>query len=150
MLVLGTLIVAPVLAYVFFMPRRHLPAEQVEDMNNVRWMLGPIMSAPTIHATADGRIDVYRTVFTSIELDEDNAALLHHRRTDAGPTIEEVRAGDYSNFVWERAKADDVRGAKGKVPVLWDPRPIDGKRIVGFASGLVKIFPEAEFTALLD
>ncbi|MHC4850235.1 MAG: hypothetical protein ACYTEG_17550 [Planctomycetota bacterium] len=119
-----------------------------EDVNNVKQMVMTITTVDTVHATADGRVDVYRIVFEVIDLDEDNAALLHHNRLGKGPSIAEIRDSDYSNFAWERALAEDVRGAKGRVPVLWDPKPIEGKRIVGFASGKVEWMTEQEWHEL--
>jgi hypothetical protein len=146
-IVLGTVVLC-FGAYVMCVPRNGHRSDVLEDVNNVRQMVAEMLMADRIEATADGRIDVYRVVFGQIELTEENVAILRHVRSDRGPSIAEVRAGDYGNFVWERALAEDVRGAAEKVPMLWDPRPIDGKRVVGFSDGRVKVLTEEEFQGL--
>ena len=121
---------------------------EVCDIANVKQMVAELGMAKTTHATADGRIDVFRTFFEAVELDEENAGLMYHERADQGPTIAEIRAGDYRHFVWERARAIDVEDGDGETPWIWDPIPFDGKRVVGFANGRVEVVREEEFAAL--
>jgi len=146
-IVLGTAVLCAGV-YVMCVPRNGPRKDLAEDLNNVKQMVAEMLMADRIEATADGRIDVYRVVFGQIELTEENVTILRHVRSDRGPSIAEVRAGDYGNFVWERALAEDVRGAKEKVPMLWDPRPIDGERVVGFSNGAVKFLGEEAFQEL--
>jgi hypothetical protein len=130
------------------MPPGRPAAPPIYDLNNVKQMVAEITQSAMIYSTPDGRIDVYRIVFRHTGPDEDYATILGHDRFEIAPTMAEIRAGDYRNFAWERALAEDVRGAKGRVPVLWVPKPIEGQRIVGFASGKVEWMTEQEFAEL--
>jgi len=145
--VLGVAVVAG-FALLFLAPRNGHRNLVVYDINNVKQITAELILGEKMHATPDGRIDAFRTFFESVELDDDHAQYMRNERAGRGPSLAEIRAGDYRNFAWERARVADVRSGGGETPVIWDPRPIDGERIVGFKSGLVRVLTEEEFAAL--
>jgi len=147
--VLAPLVVASGAAWFLLTPRGSGDHTYYEDTNNAKQMVEVLRHARVLHAMPDGRIDVYRIFFEEVSLDEDNARILFSNELDSGPTVEEIEAGDYARFAWERARVADVRDAKGRVPVIWYPKPHRGHRLVGFTDGAIKLLTEEEFAELV-
>ena len=128
------------------------------DLNSLRGTVEWMADSRQIYTTPDGRIDVYRMIHESRALDERVVEILRSERAGVGPPDQEVRAGDYQNFLWERARVDEGRrqwilwtGEKGidrnvtARPVLWEREPHHGEYLVAFTDGSVKNLPEDEF-----
>lgn len=100
----------------------------------------------------DGRIDVYRLLIHDGEEREEGidktliVDLCHGARASKGPTWEEIEAGDYRSFPYQRYRGhpppDAFAGARG-VPILWDRRPSGGKRLAVHSGGAVTAADEA-------
>jgi hypothetical protein len=123
-------------------------AEWSEDIYHAGRMVRALSRWRRIPADAEGRIDVFRAMFGIREPDDEELRHLRHARLGRGPTRAQMRALDYRDFVWVRARVADL-GDDPKAPLLWDPEPIDGKRVVGFRDGCAKILEEAEFQELM-
>ena len=86
---------------------------------------------------ADGRIDVYAAAFlegTQEQIDE----LFRSERLGIGPTLAEVRAGDYTNFPYQRFKGVPSRGD----PLLWDKQPVRRYRLIAYSFGRAVLVDE--------
>ncbi len=94
---------------------------------------------------ADGRLDVYAAagllVRTQAQIDE----FYRSERLGMGPTLAEVRAGDYSNFPYQRFKGTPSIGD----PWLWDKQPVRGHRVIAFGGGRSALVDEQEARAIL-
>ena len=107
---------------------------------------------------ADGRIDIYSVLrnewaATSARTvsDLDIVRICTSARFGKGPTLAEIRAGDYSNFPYIRRRGPWKAGRAREIPLLWDPEPDDNnKRLVGFSSALVWMVSEDELRVLLE
>jgi len=130
---------------VILAPHTHKHGHFYEDANNVKQMVIIALHAKTVHALPDGRIDLLRTVFSEIELTEENASILFDCRAEVGPTEKEIAAGDYSSVRREWARVADLQREGRRTPLIWDPVPDDGHVLVGFSDGSVRILTEGEF-----
>jgi len=132
--------------------------ERAEDQHSLRILIQLFAESERIHASPDGRVDVYRMLIDSRLMDERAIQILRSVRAGSGPTEAEVRAGDYRSFPWERAFARDIQrawtlgtGAKRRdrnvsaQPVLWEREPHHGGYLVAFTNGVVRFVPEDEF-----
>ena len=105
-------------------------AQKVEDMNSIRNMVN-IMITDGAPAAPDGRLDVYKALLSNEDSTEEIVYLCRSARTGEGPTIEQIRAGDYSRFPFVRAKGElTMRESYGR-PLLWDPRAARKRRARG-------------------
>jgi len=118
-----------------------------EDECNAHLLTTLVREYPRPPSTEDGRVDVFRVLDESLGLDETTMPFLRHRRLDRKPSLEEVRAGDYRHFAWRRARVADL-AEHPNAPVLWDPFPIRGRRVVSFFDGRTRLLSEEEFEAL--
>ena len=118
---------------------------EVTDMNRTRSLVSLLLThkkeSPPV--AADGRIDVYAglLVTTQAQVDE----IYRSERLDLGPTLAEVRAGDYTNFPYQRFKGVPSRGD----PWLWDKRPVRGQRFIVFGTSRLRRVDEQDARAIL-
>jgi hypothetical protein len=98
----------------------------------------------------DGALDVYR-LFPKRELKERHPFVFRSQRTGAGPSLEELKRGDYTHFPYERWRGATPPKKFGRIPILWDraPQP-DGTRLVAMASGTAEVMQEAKLQKLLE
>lgn len=128
---------------------RNFGLQKVEDMNNMRNMVG-LLAINRVMPMKDGRVDVYALVRKG-DIEEHHFSMFRSERFDTGPSKEEILAGDYKNFPYERFRGEVKPMGEGKVvPLLWDKRP-DARngRVVGYSHGAVKYLAEAEVQELL-
>ena len=145
---LGLAIAAPVLVlYLKGHSQGGLQAT-LTDLNRTR-NLGFFLThrKESLPVAADGRIDVYDVFLTSLfaRTQEDIDDLYRSARLDFGPTLAEVRAGDYTNFPYQRFKGVPSRGD----PWLWDRRPVRGHRVIAFWASASVLVDEQEARAIL-
>ncbi|MCZ6571919.1 MAG: hypothetical protein ACE10D_05065 [Planctomycetota bacterium] len=124
----------------------------LQDINSVRNLASYLtLSGDPIPLAADGRIDVYIFVRMGEIEGEDDLQVYVSALTGQGPTLEEMLAGDYTNFPYERYRGEVSPNELG-VPLLWDKQPCRGDstgRIVGLTQGRCVFMEEAELQALL-
>ena len=144
---LGLAIAAAVLV-LYLKDHASLPweAAKIADINQTRMLVGYLSrthkkESPPV--AADGRIDVYAglLVTTQAQVDE----IYRSERLDLGPTLAEVRAGDYTNFPYQRFKGVPSRGD----PWLWDKRPVRGQRFIVFGTSRLQRVDEQDARAIL-
>ena len=83
----------------------------------------------------------------SVRIDSDELIqLFHSKRFEQGPTAEQILSGDHSAFAY------GVGAAVGPTtrPLLWDRHlaPDSNRRLVAFATGMVKQVSEEDFAKL--
>ncbi len=82
------------------------------------------------------------------EIEEPNFWIFTSVRFGYGPTKEQIKAGDYSKFPYERFRGVIVLNKE--LPLLWDRKPDSkGGRVMGFTGGAVKWVPEERALAYL-
>lgn len=102
---------------------------------------------PDVPLAKDGRIDIYKLVLEGARLESMQVDICYSRRTKTGPTLAEIKAGDYAKFPFQRRKGKVP--AKGKVPVMWDEQPDEkGRRLVGYSDGSARLVPREEWTKI--
>jgi len=119
-----------------------------QDIKAMRQLVA-LMVRSSAGVAPDGRIDAYGALKVLVADEKLRIRLCRSARSGKGPTIEEIRAGDYTNFPYERARGEfSATGAER--PVLWDRAPTEkGPRLIVFNNGTAKGVPEAEFKKLL-
>ena len=122
----------------------------VTDINRTRNLVATFFLThrkERLPVAADGRIDMYDVFLTSLfaRTQEDIDDLYRSERLDFGPTLAEVRAGDYKNFPYQRFKGVPSRGD----PWLWDRRPVRGHRVIAFGASTSVLVDEQEARAIL-
>ena len=92
----------------------------LQDINSVRNLASYLsLSGDPIPLAADGRIDVYIFVRTGAIEGEDDLQVYVSALTGQGPTLEEMLAGDYTNFPYERYRGEVSPNELG-VPLIMD------------------------------
>ena len=115
----GYKIVASLLAGLFFYGQV-CGGPNIDDINNVRNLASYLsLSGDPIPLAADGRIDVYIFVRKGEIEGEDDLQVYVSALTGQGPTLEEMLAGDYTNFPYERYRGE-VSPKEPGVPLLWE------------------------------
>lgn len=130
-------------------PRPGSRVATMEDLNSLRQLAGHAVIAAKA-PIKDGALDPYSFVREG-NITGANLGLFRSARQGRGPTDEEIRRGDYTNFPWERYRGDgsDLRRPK-LVPILWEKEPgADGKHVVAFNDGSTKLVEPAELESLL-
>ena len=125
----------------------------LQDINNVRNLASYLsLSGDPIPLAADGRIDVYIFVRMGEIEGEDDLQVYVSALTGQGPALEEMLAGDYTNFPYERYRGE-VSPKEPGVPLLWDKQACRGTgvvgRFVGLTQGRCVFMEEAELQTLL-
>ncbi|MCK6458601.1 MAG: hypothetical protein L6Q95_01745 [Planctomycetes bacterium] len=87
----------------------------------------------------DGALDPY-DLMRAGDLVPEQWKVFQSVRLGIGPTEEEVRRGDYTNFPWARHRGDgQIRGRR--FPVLWDKEADeDGFCVVAFSDGSAEVW----------
>ncbi len=111
--------------------------QRVEDLNNLRNITSACVQRGTL-PMKDGALDPY-DLLRSGDLVPEHVKTFRSTRLGVGPTEEEVREGDYTNFPWARYRGDGrVRGRR--VPLLWDREADeDGLCVVAFSDGSAEV-----------
>lgn len=91
-----------------------------------------------------GKLDVYALYRGPIELEERTARLCFSLRSNRGPSLEQIREGDYAQFPWIRRVGRPTFEAI--VPMMWEP--YGDARLVSFSDGSVRVLDAAEFAAI--
>ena len=87
-------------------------------------------------------------VYAAVEGGDLNSSVLRSARLGYGPSNEEIRRGDYTNFPYERYRGVVVPGES--VPLLWDKEPdLRNGRVIGFSDGTVYWREEDEVRQIL-
>jgi len=126
-------------------------AEEAEDFARLKQIAMYSALRLELPLTKGGQLDVYRIV---LEADPDERAvvdLCFSARARSGPTIEQIKKGDYRQFAYARASGElKHRGGDNKTLLLWDPspQPLD-RRLVVLDRGGCKSIAEDEFAAFL-
>jgi len=125
-------------------------ADKIEDFNNLRNLVGLVTILGKL-PMKDGALDVYVFVQRGDILPRD-FSMFRSARLRKGPTDEEILRGDYTNFPWERCKADAPRlTSLQPFPLLWEKEPgPDGKHVVGLSNGAIRLLAPEELTPLLQ
>lgn len=120
-------------------------ADELEDHNRLKRILVLMhTNAPKPRWAADGRVDVYGVLLQAGLAEEEIIDLCRSSRSRGGPTLDEIRAGDYSDFPFARRR-QPLTGSATEV-LLWDRRPqFLGRRLFGLHGAAVKYVPEAAF-----
>ena len=120
-----------------------------EDTGNLRQLQFCVLELEAVPTAADGRVDVYAALLDEVGEDPDEHELRMLVREDQDEVkfrtlLDEVRRGDYTRFGWKRAiVANLVPGAKQ--PLIWDPAPHEGKRLVAYSDGNMNFVDERDF-----
>jgi hypothetical protein len=129
--------------FVLLVPRGQGPARRIEDTLDLRTIVGFTFGAETPLAP-DGRIDVYAMLKQQGLARQQILDLCHGSRAGKGPTWEEIEAGDYRNFPYQRHRGARDRRALVAVPLVWDREPENGERLAGFSDGSAGSWSEAK------
>jgi len=126
-------------------------AEEAEDQARLKQLAMYVALRTEVPLTKGGQLDLYRVV---LEAEPDERAvvdLCFSARARSGPTIEEIKAGDYKRFPYARVSGKfDLRDATATV-LLWDGSPQTRRqRLVALDDGTCRTIPEAEFAAFLE
>ncbi|MHC4952551.1 MAG: hypothetical protein ACYTGZ_01575 [Planctomycetota bacterium] len=98
--------------------------------------------------TSGGQLDVYRLLASDAEFDP--VDLCKSARSKSGPTLDEIRAGDYRRFPYARINTPFDPRDEHETAVLWDASPQEtGNRLVATDRGKARRIPENEFAAFL-
>jgi len=109
--------------------------ERFEDTDSLRQLIGIVVGSGTL-PMKNGAFDPYRFIKKGL-VGVENLKIFNSCRAETGPSAEEIKDGDYTNFPWERYRGD------GKLegppfPLLWEKKPDeDGKVLVGLSDGTV-------------
>jgi hypothetical protein len=123
-------------------PEQESIARTLEDVERARKLVAMAL-ATNAAAAEDGRVDVYRALLSSVTDTREMIDLCS--RSGEGPTLEEIRDGDYSRFPYQRAEGAASVENGGK-PVFWDREPnAKGSRLVALSDGAVFVIPEEKF-----
>ncbi len=128
-LVAGALFVTQVLPLLIVLwPRSQKPAQRLEDTNDLRNIAGLIIFArEDVPLAPDGRIDVYAILRQEKLGTQAIIDICHSSRAGKGPTWEEIEAGDYRNFPYQRHRGVLDRKSYVRVPVVWDFKPSEDR-----------------------
>lgn len=119
-----------------------------DDSNDLRNIVGLVVAARNL-PLKDGAFDPY-AFFRSGEIRAEYLWVFRSDRSKTGPTEEEVKRGNYTNFPWERYRGDGkLEGPP--VPLLWEKGPDDdGKVLVGLSDGTAACWDYATLKAVLQ
>jgi hypothetical protein len=146
--ILTPVAVAAVLASVAFLilrPGAHPDHDAgLQDFNSII-NLGRGLIGAGCPVGEDGHVDPYALLRTEDLSPSDMVMFCASIRQNKAPTLEQIEAGDYSEFPWERhwgpVDADRV------VPLLWENEADkSGYRIVAFTNGAIKYLSNEKWT----
>ena len=155
--IIALIILLPVLGAIWYTAVQawHVRGREVEesvlerDRERLRELTGTLRTFvkgfENLPLAKDGRVDVY---FPIREKEPGELArlldMLRSERYDTHPTIEQIRAGDYHRFAYQRHRG--VVPTDKVVPLLWDPGPDrKGERLVAYSDGSVRTVQEIYF-----
>ena len=120
-------------------PEQEAIARTLDDVERAKKLVA-IAVFEKAPAAADGRVDIYRPLLATIRDENELVALCS--RLDRGPTLEEIRAGDYARFPYQRAEGG-ASMENGQMPVFWDREPTaGGNRILALSDCSVHLVSE--------
>jgi hypothetical protein len=123
----------------------------IQDINNLRNLASylQLSGSDPLPLAPDGRIDVYVFVREGLIEGEDDLQTYGNNATGQQPTLEEMLAGDYSNFGYQRFRGEVSPNENRNIPLLWDKQPRRGSgglgRVVALTGGRATFWDEAEF-----
>jgi len=127
-------------------PEQEAIARVLEDVERAKQLVRMAVNG-NAPAAGDGRIDIYRALLASVTDTEEMVDLC--RRAGRGPTLEQIRDGDYSAFPYERAEGA-ASELSGSMPVFWDRAATPkGSRLVALSDGAVFVTSEEKFQAAM-
>jgi hypothetical protein len=112
------------------------------DLLNVRDIVGLVAFTGRL-PMRDGAFDPYDLLRTG-DMTFEQIKVLRSERLGIGPTEEEIRRGDYTNFPWERYRGDPGRPRTPPFPLLWEREPLGRRIIVGFSDGTAFVHDREE------
>jgi hypothetical protein len=105
------------------------------DTIHVREVCGLLARAGSVPPASDGRIDVY-AVLKRAGLPRDRILRLCRSETAGkGPTWEQIEAGDYKDFPYQRHRGPFDPEVRPPVPILWHRSRLEMRREVGRVVG---------------
>ena len=128
-------------------PARHAMSRQrVEDRQSLA-AIARLVAASGKVPMKDGVFDPYELVRKGVA----SVGWFRSARYGRGPTADEVKAGDYSNFPWERCKGPRKLGG-APFPLLWEKEPdADGRMLAVRSDGMVAVWdPDTLFRAVAE
>ncbi|MFI5401492.1 MAG: hypothetical protein ACHQ1G_00935, partial [Planctomycetota bacterium] len=127
-LVAGALFVTQVLPLLIVLwPVSRKPAQRLQDTNDLRNIAGLIIIREDVPLAPDGRIDIYAILRQEKLGMQAIVDICHSSRAGKGPTWEEIEAGDYRNFPYQRHRGVLDRKSYVRVPVVWDLKPSEDR-----------------------
>lgn len=122
-----------------------------KDLDRLRDLIGLLTSGTSV-PMRDGAVDPFalRDEAGSAPLD---THFFHSARLGSGPSRDEIAAGDYTNFPYERYRGPQrpLQDLDHPLPLLWDREPhSDGGRLVGLSNGSVQYWPVEQFEAGME
>lgn len=125
-------------------------AEQADDQERLKQLAVYTFLRTDVPFTKGGQLDVYRIVLEAEPDEREVVNLCFSARARSGPTIEEIKAGDYKRFPYARINWKFALRDGNATAVLWDgsPQPT-GHRLVVLDDGTCQTIHETEFAAFL-
>jgi len=125
--------------------------EEAEDQARLKQLAMYVVLRTDLPLTKGGQLDLYRVVLDAEPNERAVIDLCFSARARQGPTIEEIRAGNYRQFPYARASGKfEVRDGD-LTALLWDPSPqTREQRLIALDDGSCRTIPEAEFAAFLE
>jgi hypothetical protein len=121
-------------------------AQRIEDQNNLRQIANLVIVAKKpLPVAQDGRIDVYAILIEAKVPQRDIVAICRSSRAGKGPSWEEIQAGDYRNFPYQRYRGAPDPKVFVRVPLVWDREAAKDGRVAAFTDGSALFTAEAEF-----
>jgi len=143
-------VLLPVAVVGMVLQRREPPGHRalLEDMNRLRTLGDLIVREAELEGRVpvdNGALDVYGVVLRFGAPEDQIVDWLHSDRRNMGPTLAEVRAGDYAHFPWLRARLLDRLPEGLGVALLWEPAPdAEGRLLVATSDHRVTITRSAD------
>jgi len=127
-------------------PEQEAIARTLDDVERAKKLVA-IAVFEKAPAAADGRVDIYRPLLATVRDADELVALCS--RSGQGPTLEQIRAGDYSQFPYQRAEGG-ASMENGSKPVFWDREPMPtGSRLVALSDCAVFLVTDEKFQAAM-
>jgi hypothetical protein len=112
---------------------------RLEDQNNMRQIVGLAAFCEKL-PMKDGAFDPYYFVREG-DITGSNIKLFRSGRLENGPTEEEAKDGDYTNFPWQRYRGERRPRSATPHPLLWEKEPDDdGCVLVALSDGTTYVW----------
>ena len=126
-------------------------AEEADDQRRLKQLAMYVVLRTDVPLTKGGQLDLYRIVLDVEPNERAVVDLCFSSRARQGPTIEEIKAGDYRRFPYARVSGRFELRDRNATALLWDPSPQErGQRLVALDDGSCRTVKEADFAAFLE